>query len=196
MKPASVATAAMLLAGCAAAPAPRQAAPTLPPAPAASAPHRAPSVANASFEDGMKPGERCALGWDCTMHAGPDSHRFSLAEGAAAAGQRSFCVERVGTEPWVLVTQAFQNLSELRSRRVRVSLAVRVEGATGPGAGPWILAQSRPIASSSRLVTGTSGWQRVAAELLVPADAQVLEFGAALEGLGKACFDDVKLEVL
>jgi hypothetical protein len=28
------------------------------------------------------------------------------------------------------------------------------------------------------------------------ADSQVVEFGATLEGPGRACFDDVKLEVL
>ena len=93
----------------------------------------------------MKPGNRCAVGWDCTMHNNPDAFRFSLAESGGAAGSRSLCVERAADEPWALVTQAFDNPA-LRGKRLRLSMAVRVDGATGDGAGPWALAQGRPPA--------------------------------------------------
>jgi hypothetical protein len=153
------------------------------------------TVANAGFEAGMKAQNRCALSWDCTMHNDPESFRFSLLESGAAAGSRSLCVERAANEPWMLLTQATQDAS-LRGKRVRLSMQVRVEGVTGGGAGPWLLAQARPVANASRLAKGTSGWQPLSVELALPADAQVVEFGAILEGPGKACFDEVRLEVL
>jgi hypothetical protein len=150
---------------------------------------------NSGFEAEMKTGGGCAVGWDCTMHNNPESFRFSLLQAGAAAGSRSLCVERVVDEPWALVTQAFQTPS-LRGQRLRLSMAVRVEGAAGEGAGPWALAQGRPPVSARRLVRGSAAWQRVALEFAVPADAAVVEVGATLEGPGTACFDDVHLEVL
>jgi hypothetical protein len=150
-------------------------------------------VRNPGFEADMAPGRRCAPAWDCTMHNNPEAFRFWLQESGAAAGRRSFCVERVADEPWALVTQGFHTPA-LRGQRLRLSMAVRVEAANGDGAGPWILAQGRPPASARKLVRGTRGWERVAIELSVPADATVVEVGATVEGPGKACFDDVRLE--
>jgi hypothetical protein len=192
--------AACVLAGCAVpgeAPRAIAAAPTASPAPAP-APAAAPpalEVRNPGFEDDMMRGRRCAPGWDCTMHGNPEAFRFSLQEGGAAAGRYAFCVVRVADEPWALVTQAFQ-APPPRGLRLRLSMAVRVEGASGGGAGPWILAQGRPPTSASKLVRGTRGWERVAVEFSVPADASVVEVGASVEGPGKACFDDVRLEIV
>jgi hypothetical protein len=104
-------------------------------------------------------------------------------------------VERAADEPWALVTQAFDNPG-LRGKRLRLSMAVRVDGASGEGAGPWVLAQGRPPAHARKLVRGTAAWERVSLEFLVPADASSVEIGATLEGPGKACFDDVRLEAL
>jgi len=73
---------------------------------------------------------------------------------------------------------------------------VRVEGAAGEGAGAWILAQGNPPANARKLARGTRAWERLAVELQVPRDATVVEVGATLEGPGKACFDDVRLEIL
>jgi hypothetical protein len=190
--------AGLALAVCVACAAPAGSPPSAaPPAAAvAQAPPRTLQLANAGFESGMKPEGRCAIGWDCTMHLNPDSFRFSLLESGAAAERRALCVERVFDEPWALVTQAFQNPAPLRGKRLRLSMAVRVEGASGAGAGPWILSQSRPVANASRLANGTSGWQRLSVEITVPKDAGVVEVGATLEGPGKACFDDVRVEVL
>jgi hypothetical protein len=143
----------------------------------------------------MKEQNRCALSWDCSMHSNPEAFRFFPLESGAATGSRSLCVERILDEPWMLLTQATHDPS-FRGRRVRLSMQVRVEGASGGGAGPWVLARARPVANASRLAQGTTGWQRLVVELAVPADSQVVEFGATLEGPGRACFDDVKLEVL
>ena len=187
-----------ILAGCAAGGDTRPPAPASAPAPAAAAATPAPrtlAVANAGFEAGMKPEGRCAVGWDCTMHNNPDAFRFSMIESGAAADRRALCVDRVADEPWALVTQAFQNPS-LRGQRLRLSMAVRVENATGAGAGPWVLAQGRPVANASKLTRGTAGWQRLEVEFRVPSDAAVVEIGATLEGPGRACFDDVRVEIL
>ena len=128
------------------------------------------------------------------MHNDPKAFRFSL-QGNAVAGARSVCVERVANEPWALMTQAFENPA-LRGRRVRLSMSVLVEGVTGDGAGPWALVQGNPPTHERKLVRGTAGWQRVAVEMAVPANGVVVEVGATMEGPGKACFDDVRVEVL
>jgi len=197
VRPAALAAAAALC-GCAATPepaTPRALAPPAAPAPVARPAVQAPpSLRNASFEDDMDPQRRCAPGWDCTMHNDPASFRFYL-QADAAAGARSLCVERVRNEPWALVTQAFDG-SALRGVKLRLSMAVRVEDAGGGGAGPWVLVQGSPPISQQRLVRGTAGWQRLSVEVAVPSDRHVVEVGAALEGPGKACFDDVQLEVL
>ena len=173
------------------------AAPTAPapPAPAAAARAGAIELRNAGFEAEQPAGNtRCAPAWDCTVHGGPESYRFYLEEGAAATGKRSLCVERVGGEPWGLVTQAFQT-SAFRGQRLRLTLSVRLEGVTGDGAGPWMLSQGGH-AHAARLERGTSGWQRMTLELAVPRDSTMVVVGATLEGPGKACFDDVRLETV
>ena len=187
---------ALVLAACAAPGETQRVVAPAPAAPVARAVAMAPpmlEVRNPGFESDMAPGMRCAPAWDCTMHNNPQSFRFSLQEGSAAAGRRALCVERVADEPWALVTQALQTPA-LRGQRLRLSMAVRVEGASGDGAGPWILAQGRPPASARKLVRGTRDWERVEIEFSVPADASVVEVGATVEGPGKACFDDVRLE--
>jgi hypothetical protein len=161
------------------------------------APHaapRAPLIRNSGFEMDMPAERRCAPAWDCTMHNNPQAFRFFLDEQGVPEGRRSLCVERVVDEPWALVTQAFHDPA-LRGARVRLSAMVRVDGASGNGAGPWILAQANPPAHAARLVRGSSGWQRVEVDLAVPAHASTVEVGATLEGPGRACFDDVRLEI-
>jgi len=149
---------------------------------------------NPGFEAEVVAGARCAPGWDCTMHSNPEAFRFFQAEGMA--GGRGFCIERVADEPWALLTQALQGsrLEGIRGKRMRLSLAVRVEGAGGAGAGPWMLVQGAPPLHASRLASGTSEWQRLSIELTVPPHASVVEVGATLEGPGRACFDEARLE--
>ena len=193
----------LALAGCA--PAPPAVAPApvaAPPAPAAPAPVPRPvpppvpgiALRNASFETPMTPDNRCAPGWDCTMHNDPRAFRFYLQDNAAA-GARSLCVERVHDEPWALVTQGFDG-PMVRGAKLRLSMSVMVVGATGEGAGPWALVQGNPPINPRRLVRGTSGWQRLSIDIDVPRDRFIVEVGATLEGPGKACFDDVRVEVL
>lgn len=187
----------LALAGCASAP------PAAPPAPAvksaapsaaAPAPPPPPALRNASFETPFASDGRCAPGWDCTMHNNPGAFRFYLQDNAAA-GSRSLCVERVLDEPWALVTQAFEGPA-VRGARLRLSMSVLVDGVTGEGAGPWALVQGNPPINPQRLVRGTAGWQRLSVDITVPRERFILEVGATLEGPGKACFDDVRLEAL
>jgi hypothetical protein len=184
-----------LLAGCAATADPVR------PQPSAAAPAASPGshaastleLPNAGFEAEMGPERNCPPGWGCTMHNNPRAFRFFLQE-PGAAGSRSLCIERVADEPWALVTQLVRGPA-LRGARLRLSVAVRTEGVSGEGAGPWALVQA-PHVHALKLVRGSSGWQRVSVDLAVPAGASEVEIGATLEGPGKACFDDIRLEIL
>ena len=182
MRLAAAALAALALGGCAAAPAP------------SAAPKPSLSVRNPSFEADMPADRSCPVGWDCTMHNDPKAFRFFL-HGNGAAGARSLCIERAANEPWALMTQAFES-PLVRGARLRLSMSVLLEGVSGEGAGPWALVQGNPPLNPRKLVRGTSGWQRIDLEFAVPASGRVVEVGATLEGPGKACFDDVRLEVI
>jgi hypothetical protein len=183
-----------LLAGCAApqtvvAPVAPVAAPALPSAPGI-------TLANSDFEADFPAGGRCPMRWECKSHADPNSHRFRLDETAPASGRRSLCIERVTREPWALATQVVRDAS-LRGARVRFSIAVRVDGAV-EGAGPWVLAHRRSGQNvhEQSLAKSTTGWQRLSVEVALPADTDFVEVGATLEGAGRVCLDDARLEVL
>jgi hypothetical protein len=199
----SVCAAAVVVAGCAASNPPASAPVAAPvasppaskPVAPATAAHAPIALRNAGFEEGIPPDGRCPAGWSCTMHADPDSFRFVVEEASAAEGRRHLCIERVTNEPWALATQSVAP-GPVRGKRLRLSMALKVEGLPGAGAGPWMLVQGRPRAHANRLVKATQGWQRVALELDVPAAADVIEVGATLEGAGRACLDDVRIEVI
>ena len=152
---------------------------------------------NAGFELDAPAGDKCLPKWGCTMHSNAESFRFFLDETAPASGRRSACIERIHAEPWAVLGQAmFDN--RFRGKRLRLSMVVRTEGVE-VGAGPWIVAKGgagESLAHAQRLVKGTHAWQPMEVELDVPAQASVLTVGATLEGHGRACIDDVRLEVL
>lgn len=165
-------------------------------------PPRVIALANADFEADFPESSNCPLDWGCVMHSNPRSFRYYLDEKAPAGGKRSLCIEPVVRESWARAVQASVDKS-LRGSLLRLSMAVRVEGAeTGnseQGAGPFIAAQGgrgEYLAQKANLVKGPPGWQRLAAELVVPDGAFVLEYGVALIGPGKVCIDDVRLEVV
>ena len=186
MRLASV-TAAAMLAACAATPPDA-------PAPASSAAVAIP-LRNAGFESAPRAGDRCPEGWSCTMHADPDSFRFGLDGSAAAEGARSLCIERVTHEPWAVASQSVP-AEALRGRRLRFSIAVKGERITGPGAGPWVLVNGSAgmLLHEERLASRGSTWERQAIEFTVPAQAIGLELGATLQGPGRVCIDDARLE--
>lgn len=150
---------------------------------------------NARFENAPRSGERCPEHWGCTMHADPDSFRFSLDRAAPAEGRQSLCIERVTHEPWSLATQAVDAVA-LRGARLRFSIAVRVDRAAGPGAGPFLIVHGPTgnLAHEERLLTRTDGWQRIAVDFTVAPAAQMVEVGATLQGDGRVCVDDARLE--
>jgi hypothetical protein len=186
MSPARAALAALLagagLAGCAAAPG------------AGSA--RTIALPNADLEAASPAGARCPPRWACNSHADPSSHRFFLDTTAPAAGKASLCIERVTREPWAIATLASLDPA-LRGMRVRYSANVRVDGATD-GGGPWVLVHGPHgnLLHDQRLVRGTTGWQPIAFEFGVSPEARIVEVGAILEGPGRVCLDDVRLEIL
>lgn len=150
---------------------------------------------NAGFENAPRSGERCPEHWGCSMHADPDSFRFSLDRVTPAQGQQSLCIERVSNEPWSLATQSV-DAAALRGARLRFSIAVRIDRAEGPGAGPFLIVHGPMgnLAHEERLVTRTDGWQRIAVDFTVAPAAQMVEVGATLQGGGRACVDDARLE--
>jgi hypothetical protein len=154
------------------------------------------ALKNPGFETPANPGRECPMGWDCTMHADPHSFRFFHDEVSPAAGKASLCIEPAGKEPFGMASQGVFEIAALRGARLRFSAAIRVEDVTGDGAGPFIIAQGAPLVHDQRRITGTHGWQRLAAEIEVPVQAQLIEIGVALEGRGRVCLDDVLLEVV
>jgi hypothetical protein len=166
------------------------------PGPATSA-LRLVALPNADLEAEFPPGSRCPARWNCSSHADPDSYRFFIDETAPASGKQSLCIERVTNEPWAIATVTSSDPA-LRGARVRFSLSVRLEGATGPGAGPWVLVHgpSGNLHHDQKLAQGRRGWERMAVEFTVPPNVRILEVGATLEGPGRVCVDDARLEIL
>jgi hypothetical protein len=175
-----------LLAACAAPPATTIGAATAPAAPAA------PAVRNAGFEEPTPGDSYCVARWACSAHVDVGSFTFTRAAGGAS-GTAGLCIERVGKEPWALVTQSFHTTA-MRGKTLRLSMAVQAPGLEG-GAGPWIQSQGGR-AHAAKLVQRTQGWERVSVELAIPAESNLVVIGATLEGPGRACFDDVRLEAL
>lgn len=195
----------LLVAGCAAAPPAPAPAPVAPVAPVAAsrpspklAPAGAVALRNPGFEADAQGPSNCARSWSCTMHADPKSFRFFADEEKAAGGKRSYCVEPVKKEPWAMITQAILDKS-LNGSRVRLTMAVRLQGVDGVGAGPWAQVVRAGVSARptfQKLDKGTRDWQDVSVEFEVPDDAVTVEVGATLRGTGRACFDDARLEVL
>ena len=156
------------------------------------------ALRNAGFENAARTGERCPEFWGCTMHSDPDSFVFRLDALKPAEGKQALCIERVRREPWALATQAVYDMATLRGRKARFSMAVRIERAEGAGLGPWIVVHGPAgnLAHEEKLVAKTAGWERVAVEFQVAPTAQMVEVGATLQGGGRACLDDARLEIL
>jgi hypothetical protein len=130
------------------------------------------------------------------MHADPESFSFKVESPQGAQGKQALCVERVTHEPWGLVTQSVP-AAALRGATLRFSVALRIERAEGAGAGPWAVVHgvSGNLVHEERLLKATTDWERVAVDFPVGAGAQMVEVGATLQGGGRICVDDARLEV-
>ena len=153
------------------------------------------ALRNAGFESAVRPGDRCPVEWSCTMHSNPDAFRFALDASNAAEGRQSLCIERVAPEPWAVISQSVPARA-LRGHKLRYSIAMRGERLLGPGAGPWlmVIGAGGMITHEERVMRADGTWQRASIELVVPAQADAIELGATLQGAGRACIDDVRLE--
>jgi hypothetical protein len=168
------------------------------PAPQAAAQPRTIELRNAGFEDPTNPADNCVIHWSCSAHADPGSYRYRIDESAPGGGKRSLLMERVRNEPWGLITQGIWDRS-LIGAKLRYSIAVRTEGVSGQGAGVYFFAVASGggrVGHTEKLVQGTTGWQRLTIEFVVPSSSSVFEVGAAMYGPGKLWLDDAKLEVL
>ena len=177
---------AFALAGCAAAPAPEV--PAL----------NVIELQNPGFELDPVQGSHCAPKWECSAHSDARSFAYTVDASQATAGTRSLRIDRVRNEPWGVIAQSMRDPA-LRGAKVRFSLAVRTEGADGEGAGPFLQfhdASGRGIGFVKKLAKGTSAWQRLSVEFVVPAATYLVEVGATQEGPGSAWVDDARLELL
>ncbi len=147
----------------------------------------------------MPPQEKCPAGWSCSAHNDMSSFRFFVDAKRPAGGAQSGCAERVGREPWALMTQTVPDVASLRGKHVRFTANVRVEGVVGDGGGVFILAQGgsgQTLKHAKEQRQDTQYWNSLQVDLLVPQEAFVLEVGLVLEGKGMACIDDAVLEVI
>lgn len=156
------------------------------------------ALRNAGFEAAPRADRGCPDGWYCTAHADPHSFRYFHDEAAPLHGRRSACIEPVTQEPWALLSQDVE-AAALAGARIRFSVAVRTDGVTGDGAGPYVLARSHAgaaVAEDKRLARGTNAWRRISVEIPVPRELLGIEVGVALEGRGRVCVDDAVLEIV
>ena len=157
------------------------------------------ALRNAGFESPPRSPNACADRWDCSAHADPSSFSFRIEASQAPEGTQAMCIERVGKEPWATVTQAVHEAVPLRGATLRLSMMLRLDGTTGEGAGPWVVLHGpggRMLKHDQKLLKATSGWQRVTLDIEVLPTTDVVEIGGTLEGPGRACLDDVRLEVV
>ena len=154
------------------------------------------ALKNPGFENAARKSERCPEGWHCTMHSNPESFVFQVETLEGAQGKQALCIERVLPEPWALVTQALPAAS-LKGEKLRFSVALRVDRADGGGAGAWAVVHGATgnLAHEERLLKSTRGWERVSVEFPVAAAAQLVEVGATMQGGGRVCIDEARLEV-
>jgi hypothetical protein len=156
------------------------------------------ALRNAGFESPARTPNHCAERWDCTAHADPGSFIFAIQDNAVAEGRQAMCIQRVGKEPWATVTQGMHDAT-LQGSTLRLSMMVRLEGVSGDGAGPWVVLHGpggRMLKHDQKLLQGSAGWARTAIDIEVLPGTEIVEVGATLEGPGKVCIDDVRLEVL
>lgn len=185
-----------LLAGCAAAAGRPEAIPISREVPRAALPTLA--IHNAGFEAPPRSPNHCAERWDCSVHADPSSFTFTIEGTGAPQGAQAMCLLRVGKEPWATVTQGVHDAG-LVGGQLRLSMMLRLDGVTGEGAGPWMVLHGpggRMLRHQQALRKETRGWERVTLDLEVLPGTEVVEVGATLEGPGRACIDDVRLEVV
>lgn len=149
---------------------------------------------NPGFERDPPPGYACVVGWTCAMHSDPTSYRFWIDESSPRNEMRSACIERIRDE-YGLMTQDVTD-PNLRGKRVRFSIDMRMEGVTGNGGGPWVQVAGGGGGYFQKLVSGTRGWERGTIEFTVSGAAEMLRVGAVLEGPGRLCLDDARLEIL
>jgi hypothetical protein len=164
------------------------------------------AVLNAGFEADPYHDSNCTADWGCVMHADPRSFRFFIDEKQPASGKRALCIEPITQQPYGKAVQSRHDPAVWGGKLVRVSMLVRLENVTGTGAGVMLAAHDSPgliarprttyVRYSEKLLNGTAGWQRVETELVIPPETVLIEFGALLQGAGRACFDDVRLEFL
>ena len=139
-------------------------------------------------------------GWGKT----PTEHnrcRYLRDTTVAARGEASGCVVCGAPDTTAISLAGYSqrvDATPVRGRTVTLSAMVRTRDLVGAallwigseGVGGKLLSFAR---SDSTPVKGTSDWRAVEVQMTVPPDAQLLDFGLHVLGVGRAWLDDVKL---
>ena len=96
-----------------------------------------------------------------------------------------------------------RTIDALRGRQLRIRAMMKADRVSG-GAGPFAAAghydeqgrYSEATSKSDLPVTGSAGWLRYATTLVVPPQADSLEYGVRFQGTGTVWIDDVVVEAL
>lgn len=155
------------------------------------------AIRSPGFEETAGGQANCVAHWSCRVHVDPHSFRIALDEATFAEGRRSLRIEKVGPEPWASVVQSLP-AKPVIGERLRYSMAVRLEGVAGRGAGVSLMTvgPNGVIEHKETTATGTSGWRRLSVEIEVPPGAERVEVGAILEAEGRLWIDDARIERL
>ncbi|HSN21053.1 MAG TPA: hypothetical protein VLS49_10255, partial [Usitatibacter sp.] len=87
---------------------------------------------------------------------------------------------------------------KLRGRHLRFSVDAKLVEVTGRGAGAVVTAHDghgNRLLSKERIMTGTHDWQTLVVDFDVPAEAAEVDVGGVLEGRGRLCLDNARVEV-
>lgn len=151
--------------------------------------------ANAGFEAPAQ-GRDEFEGWHTSQHAGVHSYDFDLDTAVKHGRKQSLRITSVGPEVYGAIYQILPAAS-LRGRTVEFSGWLRTTQATGDGAQLTLIARTGgAIMAHSFMepgVTGSQEWALYTVRMVVPKNADRVEFGAMLVGPGTVWVDDTML---
>ena len=140
-----------------------------------------------------------AADWSATQHAGVRAYEIRADHEIKRSGDRSLMIRRFREQVFGSITQTVDTSSDLVGATVRFEVWIRAEAVQGKGAVVRIDSvngTSYMERVDSARITGTSDWQRIRVEMLVPTYTNNLRPSISLDGDGTIWIDDAKLTVL
>ena len=151
------------------------------------------AIVNPGFEQAGSTG--VVPGWIFLQHAGVRGYEAALDTGHPYSGQQSARIQRLQPQVFGSLVQRV-DANALKGKTVELSAMLRSKD-VGPKGFKLYLNGGRPnTVKYSAGVTGTTGWQRQAVQLKVPATVHELTLGVTLLDSGSGWVDDVRLQVI